>query len=214
MSSQVYDLNMIPGYGVKPRIGVSQYDSDNREITFVLYNGDDAYDVTGKPLTIEGTKSDGTAFSYSVIKNLSGSVAGNRITWKPVTQMTAIAENVNCELVVWDTNGSRIGSQNFVLMVEEAGLQNADVSQTDLPGLVESFSEAADTLKAASQAATNAANAATAEAQTSRTELESIRTTLQQASDNIVSYHLSGTVLTITTQDYVNSSEESTEGGA
>lgn len=202
MSSQVYDLNMIPGYGVKPRIGVSQYDSDNREITFVLYNGDDAYDVTGKPLTIEGTKSDGTAFSYSVKNNLSGTISGNRVTWKPISQMTIVAENVDCELVVWDTNGSRIGSQNFVLMVEEAGLQNADTSQTDLPGLVASFSETAQNVIESAQAATDAANAANAELQETLPELRSLVADLDE---HYVEYTLDGTSLYIYSREYLES---------
>lgn len=199
MPSQRVKLNMIPG-SIKPRVYASQHDSGIRTVEFSLYYGDDPYSVEGNYITIDGTKSDGTAFSYSVVSDLGGSVSGNIVTWSPNAQMTILAESILCELVVWNGNGSRIGSGNFYLEVETGALgDDVDVSsQTELSGLMEELQEVATT----QQQTISAAESATAAAIASTTELESIRSTLNTAVGKIVDYSLSGTVLTITTADY------------
>lgn len=203
MAVQHYVINMIPGTQ-KQRVRVSQFDNLQREIEFEVRFGDDDYDLTGKYVTIDGTKSDHTAFSYSVVSDLAGSITGNTVRWKPITQMTILAETINCEMVVWNTqNGSRISSGNFYLEVEPAALNDStDISATDVSGLLEAMSEFAEQ----QQSAIEAADDATEAAQNATTELESLRSTLESAVGKIVNYSLAGTVLTITTVDY-------TEGG-
>ena len=194
---QRINLNMIPGT-IRPRVHVSQYDT-SRAVKFALYDGDAPFLPGDRYITIEGTKSDGTAFAYGVRSDLSGSVSGNEVTWTPCSQMTLLSESVECELVVYETGGGRTGSCNFFLVVEEAGIADSvDISETDLPALMELLGDATQATEDAAEAAAEATDAA----ETATEELESIRSTLAAATGNIVQYSLSGTVLTITTVDY------------
>ncbi len=155
MITQTINLNLIPG-GVLPRINVSQYDKGSRALQFVLFNGAVLYSIeNGTEITIQGSKPDNTAFQYSC--TWSGSTASMDIE----QQMTAVAGNVICELVI-SNNGEILGTCNFILYVEPAAVSDdAVISETDIP-LIERAVEAA---VEAAQSATDAAASAQAAAQ-------------------------------------------------
>ena len=155
MITQSINLNLIPG-GVLPRINVSQYDKGSRTLQFVLFNGPVLYSIeSGTEITIQGSKPDNTAFQYSC--TWSGSTASMDIE----QQMTAVAGDVICELVI-SNNGEILGTCNFILNVESAAVSDDTViSETDIP-LIERAVEAA---VEAAQSATDAAASAQAAAQ-------------------------------------------------
>lgn len=126
MIALAIDLNLIP-MGVMPRLNVSQYDH-GQEVTFVLWNGNVAYNLpAGTSVYIEGTKPDGTGFTYECTFENNQPVA--TIT----EQMTAVAGCVNCELVMLK-DSARQGTINFILDVEPAALRaDVPISETDIP---------------------------------------------------------------------------------
>lgn len=120
------DLNLIPG-GVLPRLSVSQYDK-GQGVTFVLWRDNVAFNLpAGTSVYIEGTKPDGTGFTYEC------TLENNQPVATITEQMTAVAGCVNCELVMFK-DSTRQGTINFILDVEPAALRaDVPISETDIP---------------------------------------------------------------------------------
>lgn len=138
MITQSINLNLITGQ-VLPRVNASQYDSNTRTLNMYLYDGELAFNVpNGVSGYIQGTKPDRTGFQY-----LATATAGsNVVTFDITEQMTAVAGDVTCELVLVDGN-DRIATVNFILHVEPAALSDDTViSETELP-LIEEAAELA-----------------------------------------------------------------------
>lgn len=138
MITQSINLNLISGQ-VLPRVNASQYDSNTRTLNMYLYDGELAFNVpSGVSGYIQGTKPDRTGFQY-----LTTATAGsNVVTFDITKQMTAVAGDVTCELVLVDGD-DRIATVNFILHVEPAALSDDTViSETDLP-LIEEAAELA-----------------------------------------------------------------------
>lgn len=119
------DLNLRPG-GVLPRVNVSQYDK-GQSVTCKLYDGATPYTIpTGSGATVTGTKPDGNGFTYLCTKT------DNTFVFEITEQMTAVAGNTTCELVLAHGD-DRIGTINFILDVEKAALsQDTPISDTDI----------------------------------------------------------------------------------
>ena len=141
MITQSTNANMIPGQ-VSPRVNVSQYDKKSRTLSFTLYNGSQPFNITsGMAVTIEGTKPDNTGFQYAMIATAGSNVVSISIE----QQMTVIAGDVPCEIVVSNA-GKRLASANFILVVEPAALnENTIISETELP-LIEKAAELAENI--------------------------------------------------------------------
>lgn len=138
MITQSINLNLITGQ-VLPRVNASQYDNNSRTLTMYLYDGELAFNIpNGVSGYIQGTKPDRTGFQY-----LATVTAGsNVVTFDITEQMTAVAGDVTCELVLVDGD-DRIATVNFILHVEPAALSDDTViSETDLP-LIEEAAELA-----------------------------------------------------------------------
>lgn len=138
MITQSINLNLIAGQ-VLPRVNASQYDNNSRTLTMYLYDGELAFNIpNGVSGYIQGTKPDRTGFQY-----LATVAAGsNVVTFDITEQMTAVAGDVTCELVLVDGD-DRIATVNFILHVEPAALSDDTViSETDLP-LIEEAAELA-----------------------------------------------------------------------
>lgn len=120
------DLNLIPG-GVLPRLSVSQYDK-GQGVTFVLWRDNVAFNLpAGTSVYIEGTKPDGTGFTYEC------TLENNQPVATITEQMTAVAGCVNCELVMFK-DSARQGTINFIIDVEPAALRaDVSISETDIP---------------------------------------------------------------------------------
>lgn len=114
MIEQTYFLDMIPGESTPPVVHVSQFDVNSRTLTFNLMKGGVAYvPDAGMSVTLDGTKPDGTAFSYPMTVN------GSSVSINVQTQMTVVSGHVKCEVSVSNVSG-KIGSANFILAVEES----------------------------------------------------------------------------------------------
>ena len=103
-----YDINMQPG-GYTPVIHVSQGD-ENRQVTLRLVDAPDS----SANYSIKGMRPDGSAVSDTVSLGSTG-----LINWHIENTFTEIAGDCICEVVA-TSGSSRIGSQNFILRVEEA----------------------------------------------------------------------------------------------
>lgn len=151
IQAQKIKLNIVPG-GVIPTVNVSQNDI-GRVLQFELYDGLSVASITaGTTATIEGTKPDNHAFQYSA------TVSGNVVTVNTVQQMVIVPGTVECTLTL-TYNSQVIGTALFFMEVERSGLDmNADVSDTELPALM-------DLARANAERAENAADDADASAQ-------------------------------------------------
>ena len=127
MIEQTYFLDMIPGESTPPVVHVSQFDVNSRTLTFNLMKGGVAYvPDAGMSVTLDGTKPDGTAFSYPMTVN------GSYVSINVQTQMTVVPGHVKCEVSVSNVSG-KIGSANFILAVEESAIDDGAISETDIP---------------------------------------------------------------------------------
>ena len=151
ITAQKIQLNIVPG-GIIPSVNVSQNDI-GRVLQFELYDGVSAASITsGTTATVEGTKPDNHAFQYSAI------ISGNVVTVNTVQQMVIVPGTVECTLTL-TYNSQVIGTALFFMEVERSGLDmNADVSDTELPALM-------DLARANAERAENAANDADDSAQ-------------------------------------------------
>lgn len=168
MITQVTKLNLVPG-GVLPRINVTQYDYGSRALEFIIYNGDQRFTLaSGMTAQIQGTKPDKHGFDYAATVN----TANNKITANLTQQMTACHGEVLTELVI-QKNGERIGTINFILDVQKAGLNDETVvSDSELPSIITQATEQMERAEAAAATATTKAS----EASTSATNAASSAT--------------------------------------
>lgn len=126
MDAQRINVNLIPG-GVLPRINVSQYDY-GRPIEVSLYDGPAIYNVpSNAEVTVEGTKRDNTGFQYEC------TFSDNVVYFDLTNQMSVFQGEVFVEIVI-RVDGDRVGTGNFIIWVEKAGLQDdVVISETDIP---------------------------------------------------------------------------------
>lgn len=136
MITQSINLNLISGQ-VLPRVNASQYDSNTRTLNMYLYDGELAFNVpSGVSGYIQGTKPDRTGFQYAA----TVTTGSNVVTFDITEQMTAVAGEVVCELVLVE-GSDRIATVNFILFVEPAALSDDTIiSETELP-LIEEAAE-------------------------------------------------------------------------
>lgn len=136
---QITNLNLIPG-SVLPVVNVSQYDK-GRQFQLLVSEGEYAYDLTGKTVTIRGTKPDMHGFDYGTADGVL-TVAGNVVNVYTTQQMTAVAGQVMAELRI--ASGSTIlGTINFIINVEESALSDDTIiSDTEIPVIERDFEAA------------------------------------------------------------------------
>ena len=120
-------LNVSPGE-VPPVVRVSQYDAGSRKLAFHLIAQDGELILPpGLQAEIRGTKPDGNGFSYLC------TIQENIVTANLTAQMTAVAGNVICEVILFvgtpatsdepaSADFQQLGTANFILAVEKAAL--------------------------------------------------------------------------------------------
>lgn len=155
MVTQQIDLDLVAG-GVIPVLFASQYDTEGRTFQFNVYANKSAFTIpSGVTAKMEGTKPDKKGFSYDATVG-----SGNIITIDVQEQMTAVAGRVMCELVLI-SGTQRVGSANFFLLVEPAGLaEDVDTSETVLPEYISGAQRAAASAEESATAAEEAAQIA------------------------------------------------------
>ena len=186
MTSQTFNLELIP-QGVPPIIHVSQYDKGQTWLIDVTENGIPFDIPSGTSATVQGTKPDNTGFQYS------GTADGTQVEFTLQEQMTVLAGEYDCELVLVNGN-DQVATINFTLVVEPAALDDETIiSETELP-LIEQAAQLgavidtyatqihADAQTAASAVSTTAASEANAAA--SATAAAASASTATQAADD------------------------------
>lgn len=156
MITQSYKIDMTPG-AVPLRVKVSQYDVGIRQLVFQLYNGatactSNSFDLSAQ---IVGTKQDQKGFAYEA--SVDTSALGIWVTVDITEQMTACAGDVVCEIRMYN-NSSRISTANFILDVEPAALgADTDISETEIPAIIDAAREYAEDAEDAAERAEAAA---------------------------------------------------------
>ena len=146
MVTQAYTISTVKN-AVPPKVKMSQYDSASRTITFSVVDGSgSAVSLTGKTVTVEGTRIDGHAFAASCTVN------GNSVSFTETADMTNQAGDHPAELVVRQ-DGQRLGTMNFIISVEPAAMdEDAEITEEDkslfeqLYGVGDAALSAAETL--------------------------------------------------------------------
>lgn len=137
MRTQSVILNLIPS-GVNPVVHLSQYDQENDgALLFNIYDGNVLADLTGCTATIEGTKPDGTFYMYPC------TVYSTYLTSAVNFQMTSIAGSYPAEVRI-NRGGENVGTINLTMMVEPAGVGRVDVSDTEIPSLLDDIETSVD----------------------------------------------------------------------
>ena len=161
MTNQSFNLELI-SKGVPPIVHVSQYDKGQTWTITVTENGIPFSIPANTSVTVQGTKPDATGFQYS------GTASNSVVTFIVQQQMTVLAGEYDCELVLVNGN-DQVATINFILDVEAAALNNETIiSETELP-LIEQAAELgavinayATQIHADAETAANAATSATA----------------------------------------------------
>lgn len=149
-------LDLTPG-AIPPRVKVSQYDDESREIVFTLVASSGSGSVSDADHAyVCGTKPDGHGFQYDATINNNGTVSV-----LVVQQMTACSGAVDCEIKLTKTENSReivLNSANFILDVEKAALgEDTIVSDTEIPAIIDAAETNAERAEAAAARAVDAA---------------------------------------------------------
>lgn len=153
MNTQKIKLNLVPG-GIPPIVHVSQYDV-GRPLAFEIYDGMSAATIeSGTVIDIRATKPDGTGFEYAC------TWANNVVSIATQAQMTVLAGQIECELH-FVKDAMEIGTANFILEVEQAALRgDIDISETELPDIIDLARSHAEAAAASAEAAAASATAA------------------------------------------------------
>lgn len=124
MTTQYIDLNMVPS-GYPPVVYMSQYDV-GRPVGFVVSASGSAVDLDSYTVTVEGTRSDGTAFTVPVTTD------GNVGAFETTATMTNKADRYPAQLVITNSGGDRIASIPITMMVVKAAMdENAESIEED-----------------------------------------------------------------------------------
>lgn len=171
---QEFDLNLIPD-SEAVIVKVSQYDDGTARLKARLYENELAYTpASGATARIEGTKPDKHGFSYVA------SISGNLVTADLTTQMTAVAGRVPTQIVITEPSG-QTGTFVFWLDVQKAALSDdTDISDTELPAIMDLARENA---RKAEEAAENAEASAEGAAQSAQDASDSASAAAQSASN-------------------------------
>lgn len=112
MITQSYTISTVK-QNTPPIVRMSQDDYGSRTIVFTVVDGSGvAVDLTGKTVTVKGTRADGVAFEVAC------TVSGATATFVEDLDITGAAGDHTAELSITSDSG-RLGTQNFIIAVEE-----------------------------------------------------------------------------------------------
>lgn len=162
LKMEAINLDLLPG-AMPPIVHVSQGDV-GRQFKISIYDDTGAaYSLTGKTLSIVGHKGDGHVFQYAIP---SSAISGNVVTITTEEQMTPAAGKALCEIRI-EQNGTKLGTANFVMDVEQGPADMGSLSISALymiDALFERAQTDIDTATAAATTATQKASEASASA--------------------------------------------------
>lgn len=124
--TQEYDVDL-KATGWYPVVEMSQFDTGSRTIVLTVHDGKELVPLDGCVARIDGRRSDGVEFSASCTVG-----TGSRVSFTISQEMTRAAGKHVAELVIIDSAGDTVGTQNFILAVEPASmLRDAAASADD-----------------------------------------------------------------------------------
>lgn len=190
--NQKVDLNLSSSV-MPPILSMAQYDSNSRTIVATLWDGTSGFNVpSGASVMVRFGKPDGTGGLYDATEAGDEiTYAGNVVTAPVATQMLSVAGKVQADIEIYQagkTNQAavKLATFSFVINVEEAAYQDADIISSDyynvLAAQISAAIEAGTKADAAIQAAQTASSAATTAvdantaAQSAKTSAESSKT--------------------------------------
>lgn len=137
IETQYITLNMVPS-GVLPVLYCSQYDI-GRPLGMVVYNGGEAVNLGDYTVTIEATRTDGTAITAAVTTD------GNIGAFETTATMTNKADRYGAQLIL-RVFGKRVASLPFVMCVVKSAMdENAESIEED-KSLYQQYTETVQTL--------------------------------------------------------------------
>lgn len=145
MITQEIDLNMIPN-SEPVVVRVNQYDTGYGRIIAHLYNDNATYTPDNESTAVvQGTKPDNHGFQYDA------TIYGSTVAFDLKQQMTACAGDVRTQIVVTEPNG-KTGTFVFILKVQESALQDdTDISDTELPAIIDAAESNAERAEQAAE---------------------------------------------------------------
>lgn len=124
ISTQYINLNMVPS-GYPPVVYMSQYDV-GRPIGFVVSASGSTVNLDTYTVTLEATRTDGTAITVPVI------TSGNVAAFATTAAMTNKADKYPANMVIVDSNENRIASIPITMLVVKAAMdENAESIEED-----------------------------------------------------------------------------------
>lgn len=148
---EAINLDLRPG-AMPPIVHVSQGDV-GRQFKIAIYDDTGAaYSLTGKTLSIVGHKGDGHVFQYAIP---SSAISGNVVTITTEEQMTPAAGKALCEIRI-EQNGTKLGTCNFVMDVEQGPADMSSLSISALYMIDALFKRAQEDINVATEAAATA----------------------------------------------------------
>lgn len=129
--AQTIDLNLKVD-GMLQRVYLNQGDIITNGLTFRIWDGSTRWTIpSGAIAIIEGTKPDMHGFQYQA------TISSNTVIANVTQQMTIVAGDVKTELRFTNSGGEDLGTLNFLLYIEESGLDyNLNLSNSELPMIV------------------------------------------------------------------------------
>ena len=139
MITQTFNLNMIPDQ-FPVVVYCDQYDVGEGRLKIHLYENKIAYTPSaGATAIIQGKKPDGKGFMYDA------TISGNVVTADLTAQMSIIAGDVLCQIVITETD-DRTGTYSFFLRVQPSALPaDTDMSASEYQ-VVEELMETAQAI--------------------------------------------------------------------
>lgn len=138
-----YDID-ISKTGARPIVRLSQYDTRTVRVLFTVYDGTELQVIDGCTARVDGKRSDGTAFTKPCDIE-----AGSKVAFTVEAEMTNSAGKHEAELVIINSDGNPMGTQNFTLSVEKAPFERESAATVEDRTLYDQYTTAVDTRVAA-----------------------------------------------------------------
>lgn len=186
------DLNLSASI-MPPVLNMAQYDANSRTIVATLWDGTSGFNIpSGASVMVRFGKPDGTGGLYDATEAEAAiTYSGNVVTAPVATQMLSVAGKVQADIEIYQTGETaqaavKLATFCFVVNVEKAAYQDADIISSDyynvlaaqIAAAIEAGTKADAAIQAAqtaTEAATTATNAKTA-AENAKTSAESAKT--------------------------------------
>lgn len=133
-----YDID-ISKTGARPIVKMSQYDTRTVRVLFTVYDGTELQAIDGCTARVDGKRSDGTAFTAPCDIE-----QGSKVGFTVESEMTNAYGMHEAELVIINSDGNPLGTQNFTIAVEKAPFERENAATADDRTLYDQYTTAVD----------------------------------------------------------------------